>query len=178
VWTRRSSGLDLEAAGLRTLASPAVVHVAIANPAHAPYGRAAVAALQSANVYDAVRQKLVFGENVEQALQFAQSGAADVGIVALSLALAPAVTDQGRYVTCRWRRIRESHRAASSCGGPPTSIRRARCARSSSAAKGARSSNGTASFCPSRSGAVLNQRRERERAVAGARGWVPRTRRE
>jgi molybdate transport system substrate-binding protein len=46
-----------------------------------------------------VRQKLVFGENVEQALQFAQSGAADVGIVALSLALAPAVTDQGRYVT-------------------------------------------------------------------------------
>jgi len=99
VWTRRPSGLDLEAAGLRTLASPAVVHVAIANPAHAPYGRAAVAALQSANVYDAVRQKLVFGENVEQALQFAQSGAADVGIVALSLALAPAVTDQGRYVT-------------------------------------------------------------------------------
>ena len=98
VWTRRSSGLDLEAAGLRTLADPAVAHVAIANPAHAPYGRAAVAAMQSAAVYDAVRQKLVFGENVEQALQFAQSGAADAGIVALSLALAPPVKDQGRYV--------------------------------------------------------------------------------
>jgi molybdate transport system substrate-binding protein len=54
--------------------------------------------MQSAAVYDAVRQNLVFGENVEQALQFAQSGAADAGIVALSLALAPPVKDQGRYV--------------------------------------------------------------------------------
>jgi molybdate transport system substrate-binding protein len=72
--------------------------VAIANPQHAPYGRAAVAAMQAAGVYAAVQPKLVFGENVEQALQFVQSGAADAGIVALSLALAPPLKTQGRYV--------------------------------------------------------------------------------
>jgi molybdate transport system substrate-binding protein len=99
VWARKSSALEIETSGLRTLADPAVAHVAIANPAHAPYGRAAVAAMQTAGVYDTARPKLVFGENVEQALQFAQTGAADVGIVALSLALAPPVRDQGRYVT-------------------------------------------------------------------------------
>ena len=64
--------------------------MAIANPEHAPYGRAAVAALESAGVYERLRPKLVFGENVAQAMQFAQSGAADAAIVALSLALAPS----------------------------------------------------------------------------------------
>jgi molybdate transport system substrate-binding protein len=54
--------------------------------------------MRSAGVYDAAKPKLVYGENVEQALQYAQSGAADVGIVALSLALAPPVRSQGRYV--------------------------------------------------------------------------------
>ena len=63
--------------------------IAIANPRHAPYGRAAEAAMQSAGVYDAVQPKLVLGENVAQAAQFVQSGAADVGIIALSLALSP-----------------------------------------------------------------------------------------
>jgi molybdate transport system substrate-binding protein len=72
--------------------------VAIANPEHAPYGRAAEQALSTAGVLDAVQPKLVFGENVEQALQFAQSGAVDAGVVALSLAVAPPVRAQGRYV--------------------------------------------------------------------------------
>src|SRR5262249_34987081 len=58
---------------------------------------AAEAAMRSAGVYDAVKPKLVLGENVSQALQFVQSGAADVGIVALSLALAPPVERTGRY---------------------------------------------------------------------------------
>ena len=68
------------------LFSPAVHRVAIANPAHAPYGRAAVAALRSWGVYDRVAPHLVFGDSVSQATQFVDSGAAQAGIVALSLA--------------------------------------------------------------------------------------------
>jgi molybdate transport system substrate-binding protein len=98
VWVRSSSWLDLDALGLRALAEEGVRRVAIANPAHAPYGRAAEAALRSAGVYDAVKPKLVLGDNVSQALQFVESGAADVGVVALSLAAAPPLASTGRYV--------------------------------------------------------------------------------
>ncbi|HZR22423.1 MAG TPA: molybdate ABC transporter substrate-binding protein [Vicinamibacterales bacterium] len=97
LWVPKGSPIDPARDGLNALASRTVAHVAIANPDHAPYGRAAVAALQAEQVYDAVRHKIVFGENVAQALQFVQSGAADAGIVALSLALAPASRDAGRY---------------------------------------------------------------------------------
>jgi molybdate transport system substrate-binding protein len=97
VWVPAASTLDLEKQGLRALADPAIAHVAIANPAHAPYGRAAEAALRSAGVYEIVKNKLVLGESVSQALQFVQSGAADAGVVALSLALSPTVGAQGRY---------------------------------------------------------------------------------
>jgi molybdate transport system substrate-binding protein len=96
LWAPASSALDIEHLGLQALVRTPVRHLAIANPEHAPYGRAAVAALRSAGVYDAVRPALVYGENVAQALQFVQSGAADAGIVALSLALAPGVKDTGR----------------------------------------------------------------------------------
>jgi molybdate transport system substrate-binding protein len=96
VWAPASSALDLEHDGLQALTSASAAHVAIANPEHAPYGRAAVAAMQAAGVYDRVRPKLVVGENVAQTMQFVQSGAADVGIVALSLALAPNVKGKGR----------------------------------------------------------------------------------
>jgi molybdate transport system substrate-binding protein len=97
LWVLSDSTLDLPAQGMRALLDPSVAHVAIANPEHAPYGRAAQAALQSAGMLDEVRPKLVFGENVSQTLQFVQSGSADVGIVALSLALAPTVANEGRY---------------------------------------------------------------------------------
>ena len=96
VWAPAGSRLDLEHDGLQALTQASIAHVAIANPEHAPYGRAAVAAMQSAGVYDRVRPKLVIGENVAQTLQFVQSGAADAGIVALSLALAPSLKGQGR----------------------------------------------------------------------------------
>jgi molybdate transport system substrate-binding protein len=96
VWAPASSPLDVEHDGLQALTQSSVAHVAIANPEHAPYGRAAVAAMQAAGVYDRVRTKLVIGENVAQTMQFVQSGAADVGIVALSLALAPSVKGKGR----------------------------------------------------------------------------------
>ena len=97
LWTPAASPLDVTHAGLEALTSDRVAHIAIANPDHAPYGRAAVAALTHAGIYDRVRSKLVFGENVAQAMQFVSTGAADAGIVALSLALAPASKDAGRW---------------------------------------------------------------------------------
>lgn len=71
---------------------------AIANPEHAPYGRAAREALESLALWDMVKPKLVLGENIAQATQFVATGAAQAGITALSLALAPAVARQGRHV--------------------------------------------------------------------------------
>jgi molybdate transport system substrate-binding protein len=97
IWVPAQSPLDPARLQMRTLEAPSVRHIAIANPSHAPYGRAAEAALRSLGVYDRVAGKLVLGENIAQTLQFVQSGAADAGIVALSLALAPAVRGQGRY---------------------------------------------------------------------------------
>jgi molybdate transport system substrate-binding protein len=97
LWTRKSTGIDVRR-GLPVVNDPRVRHIAIANPEHAPYGRAAVAALQHEQLYDGVRAKLVLGENISQAAQFAQSGNAEVGIVALSLALAPALLESGVYV--------------------------------------------------------------------------------
>jgi molybdate transport system substrate-binding protein len=98
VWTAKSSHVDLQADGVRSVAGPGVNHVSVANPAHAPYGRAAIAALRAAGVYENVKSRLIYGENVAQAMQFVQSGAADVGLVAVSLVLAPGARDQGRWV--------------------------------------------------------------------------------
>lgn len=95
LWAAASSPVDVSK-GLPALVDPAVKRVSIANPEHAPYGRAAVEALKRAGVYDSLQGKLVLGENVAQALQFAHSGAADAAIVALSLALAPASKERGR----------------------------------------------------------------------------------
>jgi molybdate transport system substrate-binding protein len=85
------------AGGLRSLLSPQVSRIAIANPAHAPYGRAAVEALRSAGLFEALKGKLVMGENISQAAHFVQSGNAEAGIVALSLALSPAMRSAGRF---------------------------------------------------------------------------------
>jgi molybdate transport system substrate-binding protein len=71
---------------------------AIANPEHAPYGRAAEQALRKLGLWDALQGKLVLGENVSQAAQFASSGSTQGGIFAYSLALAPSVAQQGQYV--------------------------------------------------------------------------------
>jgi molybdate transport system substrate-binding protein len=77
--------------------APSVQKIAIANPLHAPYGVAAVAAMKSLKVYELAEPKLVFGENIAQTAQFVQSGAADIGVIALSLAIAPQMQDAGRY---------------------------------------------------------------------------------
>ena len=96
VWVPSASRVQVEQ-GVKALTAPAVRRIAMANPRHAPYGRAAEAALRAVGVYEAVKDKLVLGENVAQTAQFVQSGAADAGIIALSLAIAPALVNEGRY---------------------------------------------------------------------------------
>jgi molybdate transport system substrate-binding protein len=97
LWVPNSSRLDLPKIGLKALTDPSIHKISIANPEHAPYGKAAVAAMQHAGIYKSVEAKLVFGENISQAAQFVQSGAADAGIVALSLAVSDAMKGSGRY---------------------------------------------------------------------------------
>jgi molybdate transport system substrate-binding protein len=91
IWAPPGSKLDLAKLGWKALLDNQVQKIAIANPEHAPYGRAAVAALQKAGIYEQVKPKLVFGENISQAAQFVQSGNAQAGIVAMSLAVSPAM---------------------------------------------------------------------------------------
>jgi molybdate transport system substrate-binding protein len=97
VWVPAGSSLDPERTGIETVVEPAARKVAIANPKHAPYGRAAEAALKSLGVYDRVQDRLVLGENIAQTAHFIETGAADVGIIGLSLARSPAMRDKGRY---------------------------------------------------------------------------------
>jgi molybdate transport system substrate-binding protein len=97
LWVPNSSTLDVRKLGMQALLQPAAKHVAIANPNTAPYGRAAVAAMRHYNLYDQISPRLVLGENVAQAAQFASSGAADIGIIADSLALSDPMRPAGRY---------------------------------------------------------------------------------
>jgi molybdate transport system substrate-binding protein len=97
IWTPADAKLDVVRLGWKTLLDPSVQKIAIANPEHAPYGRAAVAALQGAGIYDQVKAKLVYGENISQAAQFVQSGNAQAGIVAVSLAVSPGMKEGKRW---------------------------------------------------------------------------------
>jgi molybdate transport system substrate-binding protein len=99
LWARQAAPFDVTQLGLDSLQQPSVRKIAIANPAHAPYGRAAEAALKSLGVYDQVRERLVLGDNIAQTAQFVESGGADIGIIALSLALAPSMQEQGHFWT-------------------------------------------------------------------------------
>ena len=97
LWSRKEAKVEL-GSGIPVLLSSSIKRIAIANPQHAPYGQAAVAALKKENIYNQVENKLVFGENISQTASFVLSGAADVGIVALSLARSPNMRDKGYYV--------------------------------------------------------------------------------
>lgn len=97
IWAPPDSPLDASQLGWKTLLDERVRKIAIANPEHAPYGRAAVAAMQKAGVYEQVKSKLVFGDNISQTAQFVQSGSAQAGIVALSLAISSAMKDGKRW---------------------------------------------------------------------------------
>jgi molybdate transport system substrate-binding protein len=99
LWVAGDSLLDLSKLGIQALLDPSVKKISIANPATAPYGRAAEAALRHLGIYDQVSGRLVLGENVSQAAQFVESGNAQAGLIALSHALAPAMKDKGRYWT-------------------------------------------------------------------------------
>lgn len=92
LWTREDSPIKLER--VEDLAKPEVQRIAIANPEHAPYGEAARQALQSAGIWERVSSRLVFGENISQTLQYAETGNVDAAIVALSL----SVNSTGRWV--------------------------------------------------------------------------------
>ena len=96
LWTGHESRIDVTK-GIEALREPTIKKVAIANPKHAPYGRAAVAAMEYFKVYDQVKDKLVLGENISQAAQFIESGACDIGIIALSLAVTPAMKSKGMF---------------------------------------------------------------------------------
>jgi molybdate transport system substrate-binding protein len=96
VWVLNESKIKIDS-GLKVFLDPDVKKIAIANPQHAPYGQAAVAALQKEGIYDKVKDKFVLGENISQTASFVVSGAADAGVVALSLALSPNMKSKGRY---------------------------------------------------------------------------------
>ncbi|MBC6609923.1 molybdate ABC transporter substrate-binding protein [Hymenobacter sp. BT507] len=94
VWSKK---LDPRKQGMNALLNPAIHKIAMANPAHAPYGQKAQEALQHYNLYDKLKPRLVLGENISQTAQYATTGAADVGILALSLARSPQLRRQGHY---------------------------------------------------------------------------------
>jgi molybdate transport system substrate-binding protein len=96
LWARRDAGIAVDR-GFAALSDPRVRRIAIANPAHAPYGRAAIAALKHEQLYDTIEHKLVLGENVSQAAQFVDSGNAELGILALSQAVAAPLNTRGVY---------------------------------------------------------------------------------
>jgi len=105
LWIPAGSPLEVERLRMDVLLDPSIKRIAIANPKHAPYGRAAIAAMQYFKVHDRVKDKLVLGENISQAAQFVESGASDIGIIALSLALAPTMKAAGKY----WEIPSEAH---------------------------------------------------------------------
>jgi molybdate transport system substrate-binding protein len=94
LWSKK---LNPKLKGITTLLDPQVKRIAIANPAHAPYGQKAEEILRHYKLYDQVKPKLVLGENIAQTAQYAATGAADVGILAYSLALSPELRRAGKF---------------------------------------------------------------------------------
>jgi molybdate transport system substrate-binding protein len=97
LWVPADSPLDVEHQGIKILLDPSVKKISIGNPQHAPYGRAAVATLKHAGLYDQVADRLVLGENISQAAQFVESGNAQAGFVALAHAIAPEMKGKGKF---------------------------------------------------------------------------------
>ncbi|MQA37073.1 molybdate ABC transporter substrate-binding protein [Rugamonas aquatica] len=92
-----SATMDASKMTLASLTDAKITRIAIANPKHAPYGKRAEEALRAAGLWDKVEPKLVYGENIAQTAQYAQSGNAQVGIIALSLALNAELSSKGGY---------------------------------------------------------------------------------
>ena len=96
LWARRDS--PAQPVSVAALTSDKVQRLAIANELHAPYGLAAATALRALGVYDAVKPKLVVGENISQTAQFALTGNAQAGLISLTIASSPAYRDAGTFV--------------------------------------------------------------------------------
>ncbi len=97
LWTLHPETVDVTQ-GLAVLSKPEVVKkLAVANPEHAPYGRAAKQALQHDRMWDALQPRIVLGDNIAQTAQFVSSGNADAGIVALSLVTSPKLANVGKW---------------------------------------------------------------------------------
>lgn len=94
LWRASRAGKTLS---LEDLTDPAIRSIAMANPRHAPYGKRAEEALRAAALWDKVESRLVYGENVAQTAQFVQTGNAQIGLIALSLALSPELSAYGSY---------------------------------------------------------------------------------
>jgi molybdate transport system substrate-binding protein len=92
-----STCIDVEKLGLESLKSPLLKKLAIANPETAPYGERAIELLKSKKLYDGLKSKIVLGENISQAAQFAFTGNVELGFIALSLALAPDMDNKGSF---------------------------------------------------------------------------------
>ncbi|MEI7816934.1 MAG: molybdate ABC transporter substrate-binding protein [Desulfuromonadales bacterium] len=92
-----SNSLDASIMTMKSLTDPKITRIAIANPKHAPYGKRAEEALKASGMLDKVQSKLVFGENIAHTTQFVQTGNAQVGIIALSLAVNPELARKGGY---------------------------------------------------------------------------------
>lgn len=123
VFTRSDSPIDIKDLKIKALTDPSIHKIAIAAPEHAPYGKAAEAAMKSLGVYDMVKAKLVLGENISQTAQFVQSGSADIGIIALSLALGPNAS--GKY----WEIPSSAHPALLQAGAILTAAKDKRAAK-------------------------------------------------
>ena len=92
-----STTLDVEKHGLGVLKNPTIKKIAIANPETAPYGERSIELLKGQKFYESLKSKIVLGENISQAAQFAFTGNAEIGFIALSLALAPEMAGKGNY---------------------------------------------------------------------------------
>ena len=96
LWVPKVSKVDSDK-GLQAVTFSEVKKLAIANPRHAPYGRAAEESLRYYGLWEEVKEKLIYGENISQTAQFVHTGAADAGIIAMSLAISPRMLNDGRY---------------------------------------------------------------------------------
>jgi molybdate transport system substrate-binding protein len=92
-----STTLDATKMTLESLTNPNISRIAIANPKHAPYGKRAKEALRASGLWDKIKAKLVYGENITQTAQFVETGNAQIGIIALSLVLNPELVNKGNY---------------------------------------------------------------------------------
>lgn len=92
-----SSSRDASKMTLASLTDPQITHIAIANPKHAPYGKRAEEALRASKLWEKVEPKMIYGENITQSAQFVQTGNAEVGILALSIAMAPELSSKGGH---------------------------------------------------------------------------------